>query len=128
MQAAFRRTMDVLYLACIVIAGFSIAVMTVVIPWGVYARYVLEAAEAWPEPLAVLLMILFTFFGGAACYRARSHISVSLFVAILPSPLRRIATWLEEGLMALLAGFMVYWGVGLVNTTWHQAIAEFPWI
>jgi TRAP-type C4-dicarboxylate transport system permease small subunit len=128
MQPVYRRAMDVLYLACIVIAGLSITIMTIVIPWGVYARYVLNAAEAWPEPLAVLLMILFTFFGGAACYRAGVHISVGLFVAILPKRMKRLAVWLEEGLMALLAAFMVYWGFGLVGTTWHQAIAEFPWL
>ena len=128
MQAAVRRAMDVLYLACIVIAGLSITIMSIVVPWGVFARYVLEAAEAWPEPMAVLLMILFTFFGGAACYRAGVHISVGLFVAILPAPLKQWAAWIEEVLMAALAGFMVIWGFGLVDTTWHQVIAEFPWL
>ncbi len=128
MQAPARKFMDVLYLACIAIAGLSIVIMSIVVPWGVFARYVLEAAAAWPEPMAVLLMILFTFFGGAACYRAGVHISVGLFTALLPGPLKRFAGWIEEALMAALAVFMVIWGFGLVDTTWHQVIAEFPWL
>jgi len=128
MSSAFRRTMDALYLVCIAIAGVSIAVMTVVVPWGVYTRYVLNRGSAWPEPMAVLLMILFTFFGAAACYRGGVHISVTLFTDALPQPYKRWVGVIEELLMALLCVFMVIWGFGLVDTTWEQVIAEFPWL
>jgi TRAP-type C4-dicarboxylate transport system permease small subunit len=30
--------------------------------------------------------------------------------------------------MALLSLFMVIWGIQLVQTTWYQVIAEFPWL
>jgi len=128
MTAPFRRAMDALYLLCIAVAGLSMAIMTVVVPWGVYTRYVLNRGSAWPEPMAVLLMILFTFFGAAACYRGGLHISVGLFADALPKPFRRWVRVIEELLMALLCGFMVWWGFGLVQTTWDQVIAEFPWL
>lgn len=128
MKAAYRRAMDALYLLCMVIAGLSIAIMTIVIPWGVYTRYVLNRGSAWPEPMAVLLMILFTFLAGAACYRAGVHISVGLFADTLKQPYRRIVYLLADLLMALLAAFMVIWGIQLVETTWDQVIAEFPWL
>ncbi|MCW5770858.1 MAG: TRAP transporter small permease [Rhodospirillaceae bacterium] len=128
MKSGYRRAMDALYLACIAIAGVSLVIMTVIIPWGVYTRYVLNRGSAWPEPMAVLLMILFTFFGGAACYRAGVHISVGLFVDGMPAAARRAARMVEEGLMAALALFMAIWGFGLVDTTWRQVIGEFPWL
>jgi TRAP-type C4-dicarboxylate transport system permease small subunit len=117
-----------LYWVCVWIAGLSIAVMSLVIPWGVFTRYVLGHGSEWPEPLSVLLMIVFTFFGAAACYRANVHIAVALFQDALPPIAKRIAQVLVDLLMALLAVFMVAWGFQLVATTWHQSIAEFPWL
>lgn len=128
MKTAYRRAMDALYLACMIVAGLALAIMTVVIPWGVYTRYVLNRGSAWPEPMAVLLMILFTFFAGAACYRAGIHISVALFADALRQPYRRIVHGIAELSVAVLAVFMVYWGFQLVATTWSQVIAEFPFL
>jgi TRAP-type C4-dicarboxylate transport system permease small subunit len=127
-RAAYARGMAVLYSACVWIAGVSIVGMTIAIPWGVYTRYVLNSASSWPEPLAVLLMVVFTFFGAAACYRANAHIAVALFRDLLPPAPRRVLGWLVDALMILLALFMVVWGMQLAGRTWDQSIAEFPWL
>lgn len=126
MLAAYLRSMDWLYLACIWIAGIALAVMTIVIPWGVYARYVLGTGSQWPEPLAILMMVVFTFFGAAACYRADAHIAVTLLTGALPSAAGAAATRLVELLLAALCLFMVIWGFQLCWVTWYQEIAEFP--
>jgi TRAP-type C4-dicarboxylate transport system permease small subunit len=115
-----------LYRLCVWIAGVSIIGMSVIIPWGVYTRYVLNSASSWPEPLAVLLMVVFTFFGAAACYRANAHIAVALFKDMLPPPGRRVLAYVVDAAMILLALFMVFWGFQLVERTWDQSIAEFP--
>jgi Tripartite ATP-independent periplasmic transporter, DctM component len=60
-----RRAMDVLYRACAIIAGSALVLISLVVPWGVYTRYVLESAASWPEPMAILLSIVLTFFGAA---------------------------------------------------------------
>ena len=39
--------------------------MCLIIPWGVFARYVLGIGSQWPEPIAILMMVVFTFFGAA---------------------------------------------------------------
>src|SRR6266436_6750496 len=62
-----RRAMDALYRACAIIAGSALVLISLVVPWGVYTRYVLDSASSWPEPMAVLLSIVLTFFGAAAC-------------------------------------------------------------
>lgn len=128
MLAKFVRSMDILYLACIWIAGLALAAMSILVPWGVYARYVLGTGSQWPEPLAILLMVVFTFFAAAACYRADAHIAVTLLTDILPAPLRRVASRLVDLLMAALCLFMVIWGFELCWVTWNQVIAEFPWL
>jgi TRAP-type C4-dicarboxylate transport system permease small subunit len=120
--------MAVLYRACVWVAGMAIIGMTLIIPWGVFTRYVLNSASSWPEPLAVLLMVLFTFFGAAACYRANAHIAVALFRDLLPPRGRAALGVLVDALMILLALFMVAWGLQLADRTWDQSIAEFPWL
>jgi TRAP-type C4-dicarboxylate transport system permease small subunit len=128
MQPMFRRAMDALYLLCAVVAGGALVLISAVIPWGVYTRYVLNSAASWPEPMAVLLAIVLTFIGAAACYRVGAHMSVTILVNALTPPWQRLVRLLAEALMALVSLFMVFWGSALVETTWYQSIAEFPFL
>jgi len=126
MAAIYRKLMDALYLSCAVIAGIALVLISAVIPWAVFTRYVLNSAASWPEPTAVLLMIALTFFGGAACYRRRAHMNVSFLVMLMPPAARRIAEFAAELLVAAMALFMVQYGTKLVEATWYNTIADFP--
>jgi TRAP-type C4-dicarboxylate transport system permease small subunit len=127
-RVVLRRTMDALYWACATIAGVALVLVSFVIPFGVYTRYVLNSAASWPEPAAILLTIVMTFFGAAACYRIGAHMSVSVIVRMLPPLGQRLVEFVSEGLMAVISLFMLVYGEGLVETTWHQSIAEFPFL
>ena len=123
MQASYVGLMDLLHRLCLLIAGVCLVVITIIIPWGVFTRYVLNYGSSWPEPLAVLLMIWFSFTAAALCYRERLHISVQILPMVLQRLPRVLLGWLVEFAMAL---FMLVWGVRLVHTTWFQAISDFP--
>src|SRR5437660_11328920 len=110
MAQSFRKAMDALYLACVVIAGVSLVLISAVIPWAVWTRYVMNSASSWPEPTAVLLTIVLTFFGAAACYRLGLHMNVTLAVDQLPKRVRRVTDRSVELLMALMALFMMVHG------------------
>jgi TRAP-type C4-dicarboxylate transport system permease small subunit len=120
--------MDALYWACAVVAGSALVIIALVVPWGVCTRYVLDSAASWPEPMAILLSIVLTFFGAAACYRSGTHMRVSVLRDMLPGGPQRAVDLVAEGLMALVSVFMIVWGARLVATTWHQVIAEFPFL
>ena len=126
MGALYRNAMDKLYLVCVVIAGTALVLISAVIPWSVYTRYVLNSAASWPEPAAVLLTIWLTFFGAAACYRLQFHMNVSFFVLLMPSFWQWFFNWIAELLMALMSLFMMIWGTRLVEATWQNSIADFP--
>jgi len=126
MAATYRKLMDLAYLVCAWLAGLALVLISAVIPWAVYTRYVLNSAASWPEPTAVLLTIVLTFFGAAACYRLGLHMNVTLGVGMLPPRARRIADLLVEILMAIFAIFMVVYGYRLCVATWNNTIAEFP--
>jgi TRAP-type C4-dicarboxylate transport system permease small subunit len=122
----YRKLMDALYLVCVVVAGTALVLISAVIPWAVFTRYVLNSAASWPEPTAVLLTIVLTFIGAAACYRRRLHMNVSFFVQMFPPLLRRLTELLAELLVATMAMFMIVYGEKLVAATWYNTIADFP--
>src|ERR1051325_7652163 len=97
--ALYRQGMDAAYLVCVVIAGVALVLISAVIPWGVFTRYVMNSAASWPEPTAVLLTIWLTFFGAAACYRLGLHMNVIVGVQLLPQALQRACAYLVEILM-----------------------------
>ena len=126
MVALYRRAMDFLYVVCVWIAGTALVLISAVIPWAVFTRYVLNSSASWPERTAVLLTIVLTFIGTAACYRAGLHMNVSFFAAMLPPQWRRWSDLLVELLVGAMAVFMVVYGIKLVEATWLNSIDEFP--
>jgi TRAP-type C4-dicarboxylate transport system permease small subunit len=125
-KARYAAAMEALYLACIVVSAASLVVITLIIPYGVFMRYVVNAPASWPEPAAVLLMIVFSFIGGAAVYRANVHLAVQALVDAVGPGVRARLRRLVDLAMTLTALFMLVWGLQLVRTTWHQVISEFP--
>jgi TRAP-type C4-dicarboxylate transport system permease small subunit len=126
MLAAYSRAMNLVQRGCMVIAGICLVVITIIIPWGVFTRYVLGIGSSWPEPMAVLLMIWFSFMSAAVCYREHLHIGVAVLPNALSGWRRTALGWLVELLMAATNLFVLVYGVRLVEATWHQVIAEFP--
>jgi TRAP-type C4-dicarboxylate transport system permease small subunit len=126
MALVYRKLMDALYLCCVAVAGTALVLISAVIPWAVFTRYVLNSAASWPEPTAILLTIVLTFFGAAACYRRRIHMNVSYFVQLLPPVIRAVAEFIAELLVAVMALFMAVYGMRLVEETWYNTIPDFP--
>jgi TRAP-type C4-dicarboxylate transport system permease small subunit len=126
MKQSYIRAMAGLHRVCIVISIVCLVVMTLIIPWGVFTRYVLGFGSRWPEPMAILLMVIFAFFSAAACYRDNLHIAVMALPDALSGNARTALGWAAEIGMVVTNLFMVIWGIELVKVTYHQVIAEFP--
>jgi TRAP-type C4-dicarboxylate transport system permease small subunit len=126
MKERYIQLMDWLHRFCLVVAGIGIIVITIIIPYAVFTRYVLNSASSWPEPMAILLMIVISFSSAVVCYRESLHIGVGILPAMLSPPAKRILGWIIEACMMTTNVFMFWWGIKLVQTTWYQSIAEFP--
>jgi TRAP-type C4-dicarboxylate transport system permease small subunit len=118
--------MDRIHAACLFVAGACLVVITLIIPYGVFCRYVLNSAASWPEPMAILLMIVLSFLSAVVCYREYLHIGVGVLPAFLGARAKTYLGWLIEACMLATNLFMLWWGIKLVETTWHQSIPEFP--
>jgi TRAP-type C4-dicarboxylate transport system permease small subunit len=128
MKARYVRAMDALNLACLFVAGMCLVVITIIIPWGVFTRFVLNSASSWPEPMAVLLMVWLSLLSAVVCYRENLHIGVGLLPAALTGTPKKVVGWIIELGMLATNMFMLWWGVKLVAALWYQSIAEFPMV
>ena len=126
MKSRYFRAMDAIHNACLFVAGSCLVVITLIVPYGVFTRYVLNSAASWPEPMAVLLMIVMSFLSAVVCYREYLHIGVGVLPALLAEPAKSVLGWFLEACMLVTNLFMLVWGIKLVQTTWFQSIAEFP--
>src|SRR5215211_5180255 len=126
MREQYFRAMDAIHQACLFVAGLCLIVIVLIVPYGVFCRYVLNSASSWPEPLAVLLMIVLSFLSAVICYREYLHIGVGVLPALLGPRPKALLGWLIEACMMATNLFLLWYGIKLVQATWHQSIAEFP--
>lgn len=128
MRDTFVAFCDRVYSVCMWISGIAIAAMSLIIPWGIFARYVLGTGSQWPEPIAIQLMVLFTFLGAAVAYRAGAHIAVAMLTDRIPQAGQLVCRWLVHLLMLAVALFAVFYGTRLCLETWNQVIGQLPWM
>jgi TRAP-type C4-dicarboxylate transport system permease small subunit len=126
MRDAYRRLMQRLYIGCIVLSGLGMVAITLIIPSGVFMRYVMNDPLQWPEPASVIMMVAFSFIGGAAVFRANQQIAVEALMRAVNAPSRAAMQWGVHACMLSVAAFMVVYGAHLCWVTKGNTIAEFP--
>ena len=103
-------------------AGAGLMLMTAIIAWQVFARYVLNDSPTWGEQAALLLMIWFVMFAAAAGVREGFHIRITVFADMLKPKPRRVVHLFVHALVGLFGLAMVWWGVELVREVWQHVI------
>src|SRR5687767_14609859 len=128
MRKAYRRAMQRTYVGCIALSGAAMVAITLMIPSGVFMRYVMNDPLQWPEPASVIMMVFFSFVGGAAVYRANQQIAVEALMRAVGARSRAAMQWGVHACMLSIAAFMLVYGVHLCWLTKGNSIAEFPWL
>ena len=122
----YAQAMEWIYIFCVVLSGTALVVITLIIPLGVFMRYALNNPLSWPEPASVIMMVMFSFLGGAAVYRANVHIAVQALLNAVSPGVRRWMLWGVDACMAATALFMLIYGIQLCIVTQYSTMAEFP--
>ena len=126
MKQRYRSAMQALYFGCVVLSGAALVVIPLISPLGVVMRYVFNDPLSWPEPAAVVMMVMFSFVGGAAVYRANAQIAVEALLNAVKPNVRTAMKWGVHLCMTLTAAFMLGYGAHLCQLTWYNTMAEFP--
>ncbi|RXZ65359.1 TRAP transporter small permease [Pelagerythrobacter rhizovicinus] len=109
--------------ACLLHAGAAgLVVMTAVIGWQVFGRFVLNDSPSWAEQAALVLMIWYVFFAAAAGVREGFHIRIVAVQSALPPSVRRVVRLVAHVVVGLSGVALLVWGGELVARTWSHVI------
>ena len=62
LKQAYAQAMEWLYMACIVLSGAALVVITLIIPYGVFMRYAMNNPQSWPEQDMLKLSLFLIYF------------------------------------------------------------------
>lgn len=124
---AIRPSLTALSRLSLYIAGTGIVVMTVIVGWQVFARYVLNDSPSWSEPLSLYLMSWFIMLGAAVGVRESVHLGLDILRYAMPAPVQQAMDLVSLGLVALFGIAMAYYGVLLAKGTWTATIPVLGW-
>lgn len=125
-KPALSAALDPIASATVAIAGLSILGMAVVEGWQVFARYVLNSAPSWTEPMALFFMATTMMFGAAAGVRSSRHFGFFIVLESLrPGPRRALRIF--ANVIAAGTGLMLaVWGGQMMADAWDYRMAGAP--
>ena len=98
-------------------AAAGLALMTLVISWQVFARYVLNDSPPWSEALALIIMVSFVLLAAAVGVYEKFHLGFRWLVSTLPMRSKRAVFVLGQFLIMVFGGAMAINGMALVDYT-----------
>jgi TRAP-type C4-dicarboxylate transport system permease small subunit len=114
---------DILFRMLTVLASIALAVLTVLVFYGVIMRYVFASAPDFVEPIALLLVIMIAMFGAALKVRERGHIGLDSLVKNL-SPKGKLIAEAFQHLCLIALGAAIFFGcLQMAETTIDDRIA-----
>lgn len=103
------------------LAGAGLVLMTALVAWQVFGRYVLNATPTWTEPSVLLLMSWFILLGAAVGVREGAHLGFEIGLHYAPRPVRLVMMLVTELVVIGFGAAMAWYGLELARTTWAAA-------
>ena len=104
------------------LAGAGLVVMTAIVAWQVFCRYVLNDSPSWTEPGAVILMSWFIFLGAAVGVRENNHMGFDVLLYALPPAAKKWLRMISDVFIFAFGLGMVWYGSNLVKLTWGTTL------
>lgn len=107
---AISRVLSAISTLALWLAGAGLVVMTVLVAFQVYMRYVVNASPSWTEGASIMIMSWFIFLGAAVGVREKFHMGFDVLLYVMP-PVAK--PWLRSISDIAIFGFafgMVYYG------------------
>ncbi len=108
--------------AALYIAGVGLVVMTAIVAWQVFCRYVLNDSPSWTEAGAVILMSWFIFLGAAVGVRENNHMGFDVLLYVLPPAGKKWLRMISDIAIFVFGLGMIWYGGNLVGLTWATTL------
>lgn len=106
----------------LVISAAGLVLMTLIIGWQVFARYVLNASPAWSETVALLLMLYYIMLAAAVGVYEEFHLGLKIVLDSVPANIRRALDIFNNALIAIFGVTMLIYGTRLAQFTAQHVI------
>ncbi|PHR92810.1 MAG: TRAP transporter permease DctQ [Robiginitomaculum sp.] len=106
----------------VAVSAAGLVLMTAIVGWQVFGRYVLNASPSWSEQASLTLMIWYILFAAAAGVREGFHIRIVTVEQSVPPKLGHLMRVLSNLVVMFCGMAMVIWGGALVSRTWAHTI------
>ncbi len=103
-------------------AAAGLVLMTLVIAWQVFGRYVLNDSPAWSESAALVIMLYFVLLAAAVGVYEQFHLGLRLFVSRLPAGWKRPVYVIGQLLVMTFGVAMAWNGMRLIDYTSSHVI------
>ncbi|MGB3627253.1 MAG: TRAP transporter small permease [Henriciella sp.] len=119
---AFEAICRKLSALALLLSGVGLVLMTALIGYQVFARYVLNDSPSWTEQLTLLTMLWFILFAAAAGVREGFHLRISLFESLAKGKTKLAVQLFGQASVFVFGVAMAVFGAELVAATWSHAI------
>ncbi len=99
------------------VASVGLVIMTLVIGWQVFGRYVLNSSPPWSESVALITMLYFVLLAAAVGVYEQFHLGFRLFVSMLPARFKPVVYVLGQVLVLIFGATMAWNGMRLIEYT-----------
>ncbi len=123
LAARLARALAPVSRAALWIAGAGLVLMTLIVAWQIFGRYVLNASPSWTEPLALLLMSWFILLGAAVGVREGDHLGFEVGLHLATPAIRTAMLAVTHGLTVVFGLCMAWYGSLLARETWNAKMA-----
>lgn len=106
----------------LILSAAGLVLMTLIIGWQVFARYVLNASPAWSETLALLLMLYYIMLAAAVGVYEEFHLGLKIVFDSAPANIRRPLDIFNNALIAVFGVAMLIYGTQLAEFTADHVI------
>lgn len=104
------------------VSAFGLVLMTAIVGWQVFGRYVLNSTPSWSEQAALTLMIWYVALAAAAGVRQGFHIRIVALEEAASPGVRKAMQVFSNTVVGACGIAMLVWGGELVLLTWSHVI------
>lgn len=112
---------------CRVLTGSALVLLTVLMGYQVFGRYVMNDTPTWVDPLSLLFVMLIAFIGAGVGVYEHTHLSVVVLRKMVSSRVRFVMVLLTDLIMALFGAVMMWYGGLLTTFKWNTQIPMIGW-
>lgn len=108
---------------CLFVSCICLCLMTIIIAWQIFGRFVLNHSPDWSTAISMLLMVYVGLLMIAVGVRQRFHLRLWIGLDFIGKKYQRYLMMFNYVLVMVLGLYMLIYGIKLMILTSHQMLA-----